>query len=121
MSKETHGWIRLKQLQVDGVRVGIYPHEKDGPQSVVFDVGLWAPVRPAANSERIDDTVDYDAVAELVRGVSRKRYYPLLEALCETTATALLHEFGVDRVAIEVTKPGALAPGAVSVAIERSR
>jgi dihydroneopterin aldolase len=121
MSDHTHGWIRLKGLHVDGVRVGIYPHEKNGPQSVVVDLGLWVPIRPAADSEKITDAIDYDAVAELVRDISRRRYYPLLESLCEKMASALLERFGATRVALEVAKPGALAPGSVSVAIERER
>ncbi len=121
MADQNHGWIRLQGLHVDGVRVGIYPHEKDGPQSVVVDVALWVPVRAAAESEKIDDAVNYDTVAERVRSLSRARYYPLLETLCEKMAAALLEHRGVERVAVEVTKPGALAPGAVSVAVERSR
>jgi dihydroneopterin aldolase len=121
MLDDTHGWIRLKGLHVDGVRVGIYPHEKNGQQSVVVDVSLWVAVRPAADSENIEDAIDYDGIADLVRGISRKRYYPLLESLCEKMAAALLERPGIERVAVEVAKPGALAPGGVSVAVERSR
>lgn len=121
MTKQTHGWIRLKGLHIDGVRVGIYPHEKKDGQSVVVDLGLWAATHAAAESEQIEQTIDYDRVAALVRELSRKRYYPLLESLCEKIAAALLESFPVDEVAVEVAKPGALAPGTVSVAIERKR
>jgi dihydroneopterin aldolase len=121
MQDETHGWIRLEGLHVDGVRVGIHPHEKNGRQSVVVDVALWVPVRRAADSEKIADAVDYDTIAELVRSLSRQRHYPLLESLCEKTAAALLDQPHVERVLVEIAKPGALAPGSVSVTVERSR
>ncbi len=121
VSSATHGWIRLQRLAVDGVRLGIYPHERDNPRTVVVDVGLWVPTAVAARSELISDTIDYDGVAAAVREVSRARHYPLLEALCETLATTLLERFEIDRVAVEVAKPDALAPGTVSIAIERSR
>lgn len=121
MSSATYGWIRLQSLAIDGVRLGIYPHERNDPRTIVVDVGLWVPITKAARSELITDTIDYDGVAAAVREVSRARYYPLLEALCETLAQTLLERFAVDRVAVEVAKPDALAPGTVSIAIERSR
>jgi dihydroneopterin aldolase len=115
------GWIRLQSLHVDGVRVGIYPHEKDGPQSVVIDIGLYVDLAKAARSEKIKDTVDYDAVATMARELARARYYPLIESLAEGLAAMCLKRFKARKVAVEVKKPGALAPGAVSVQIERSR
>lgn len=118
---QTYGWIRLSGLHVDGVRVGIYPHEKNSQQSVVIDVGLWLDVAKAALSEKIEDTVDYDAVTALVRKESRARYCPLLETLCENIARALLKHFSVERVHVAVVKPGALARGSVSISVERSR
>jgi dihydroneopterin aldolase len=121
MEEETHGWIRLEGLHVDGVRVGIHPHEKEGLQSVVVDVALWVPVRHAADSEKLEDAVDYDTIAELVRNLSRQRHYPLLESLCEKMAAALLEQPHVGRVIVETAKPGALAPGSVSVTVERSQ
>lgn len=121
MEDETYGWIRLKDLAIDDVRVGIYPHERDDPRTVIFDLRLWAPITPAARSERIEDAIDYDTIAAIVRDVSRRRYYPLLEGLCEAVAAELLETVGVPRVAVEVTKPDALAPGTPSIAIERSR
>ena len=108
-------------LHVDGVRVGIYPHEKDGPQSIVIDLGLLTDFAKAARSEKIQDTIDYDRVAAEARKLARARYYPLIEALAEELAAMILTRFKVKKVTVEVRKPGALAPGSVSVAIERGR
>ena len=121
MESRRHAWIRLRDLHVDGVRLGIYPHEEAGQQSVVIHLGLWVDIGAAADSERIVDTVDYDAVARSAREVSRARYYPLLESLSERLAARILEEFKPLKVEVEVAKPGALAPGTVSVFIERAR
>ena len=115
------GWIRLQSLHVDGVRVGIYPHEKDGPQSIVIDLGLFTDFSKAARSKKIKDTIDYDVVAAEARKLARVRYYPLIESLAEELAAMLLARFKVRKVTVEVKKPGALAPGSVSVAVERGR
>ena len=121
MESATHGWIRLRGVRIEQARVGIYPHELDRFQPIDVDVSLWAAVRPAALSQRIADTIDYDAVATFVREVTTERHYPLIEALCERLAAAVMERFAVTRVAVEVHKVGVLAPGSASIAIERSR
>lgn len=121
MESATHGWIRLRGVRIEHANVGIYPHELDHPQPVDVDVSLWAAIRPAALSQRIADTIDYDAVASYVRQVAMERHYPLIESLCERLAAAVMEHFAVERVAVEVHKVGVLAPGSASIAIERSR
>jgi 7,8-dihydroneopterin aldolase/epimerase/oxygenase len=121
MEYRTHGWIHLRGLAIDGAHVGVYPHEHNTPQVVVIDVALLTPTAKAAASDRLSDTIDYDLVARRVREVALERHYALLESLGEALATALLTSFPADRVAVEVHKPGALALGSVSVAIERAR
>lgn len=121
MDNRTHGWIRLRGLAVDGARIGVYPHERTATQMVVVDVALWVPTAKAAASDSLADTIDYDQVARMTREITLARHYGLLEALAETLAAGLLAQFAADRVSVEVHKPGALALGSVSVAIERSR
>ncbi len=121
MQSETHGWIRLRGVRVEQARVGIYPHELDRAQPIDVDVALWTAIRPAALSQRITDTIDYDSVASYVREVTTERHYPLIESLCERLAAAVMERFDVERVSVEVHKIGVLGPGSASVAIERSR
>ncbi|MBI5508884.1 MAG: dihydroneopterin aldolase [Deltaproteobacteria bacterium] len=116
-----YGWIKLQNLHADGVRLGIYPHEKRSRQSIVIDVSLYTNLSRALDSEKIADTVDYDRVAAVARELSRARHYPLIESLAEALATTLLDRFKPRRVVVAVTKPGALAPGSVSVSVERGR
>jgi len=121
MDSSTHGWIRLRGVRIEDARVGIYPHERDRPQTIEVDVSLWAAISPAALSERIADTIDYDSVASFVQQVTLARHYALVESLCERLAAALMEHFDVSRVSVEVHKIGIFAPGSASIAIERSR
>lgn len=115
------GWIRLQGLHIDGVRVGIYPHEKRADQSLIIDAALYCELGKAAKSEQIAHTIDYDRVAELIRTTARERYYPLVETLVDRLLARILESFPAKRVTVEIQKPGALAPGSVSVAMERRR
>lgn len=119
MTDRTHGWIRVRGLRVEDTRVGVYPHERELPRRLTIDVALWTDVASAAASESLRDTIDYDRVIELVQRVCKQRHYVLIEALCEALAEALLAHFPARRVAVEVHKPGAVAAGEVSVAVER--
>ena len=121
MSTQTHGWIRVRGVRIEDARVGVHPHERDRPQPVVVDVALWAHVARAAETDKITDTIDYGKIAATVVEVTTSRHFNLVEALCEALARALLGRFGVERVQVEVQKPGGLGVGLVSIAVERSQ
>jgi dihydroneopterin aldolase len=122
MSSQTHGWIKIRGLRIEGTRVGIYPHELTHPQHLVVDVGLWADVVTAAASHHIADTIDYDEVVATIRHACTHQAWSLVESLVEDIAKQLLQRFPrAEVVTVEVHKPSALPEGHVSVAIERAR
>jgi len=95
--------IELAGLELYGYH-GVYPEERRDGQPFVFDVWLEVPDGTGA-SDRIEDTIDYRAVAVLVREVSDGRKFQLLEALAATLAEALLERFPVDVARVRVRKP----------------
>jgi len=111
--------IELRGLRLFG-RHGVNPEEKERGQDFVFDVELDVGERGV--SDRLEDAVDYDAVARAVQEVSDARSYDLLEALSAAVADELLRRFSAERAAVRVTKP-AVRPGglegAASVRTER--
>jgi dihydroneopterin aldolase len=56
-------------------------------------------------SDRLEDAVDYVAVAQAVREVSDARQYALLEALASAVAEELERRFSPQRVRVRVRKP----------------
>lgn len=94
-------------VEVTGLRLfgrhGVHPEERERGQEFVFDVELAVGERGA--SDRLEEAVDYVAVARAVREVSDARAYDLLEALASAVADELERRFGPERVRVRVTKP----------------
>ena len=105
--------VELRGLRVFG-RHGVYEHEKRDGQDFLFDVELRVGERGV--SDRIEDAVDYSAVARAVQELSDARSYDLLEALANAIADELLLRFEAERVLVRVTKPGVRPGGLDGVA-----
>jgi dihydroneopterin aldolase len=99
--------VQLHGLRVFG-RHGVHAHEREQGQDFLFDVELEVGERGV--SDRLEDAVDYGAVARTVREVSDQQPYNLLEALATAVADELLRRFDAERVVVRVTKP-AVSPG----------
>ena len=72
--------ITVNELRVDTV-VGIWDWERQITQKVSIDLELAADVRRAAESDSIDATLDYRAVAKRVSGFVADSRYQLIEAM----------------------------------------
>jgi dihydroneopterin aldolase len=94
--------VEVRDLRVFG-RHGVHDEERERGQDFVFDVELEVGERGL--SDRIEDAVDYVAVARAVQEVSDERQYALLEALASALADELVQRFGAERVRVRVRKP----------------
>jgi dihydroneopterin aldolase len=99
--------VELRGLRVFG-RHGVHEYERREGQDFLFDVDLE--VGDRGSSDRLEDAVDYSAVARAVRELSDAQTYDLLEALATAIADELLARFHAERVRVRVTKP-AVKPG----------
>ena len=91
-----------------------------------FLVDLWVDVRGAAtDTDRIEDTVDYRRLADLVREVFGGRERLLLEGLAGAVADGIVERFSaVDRVRVRVRKPDVVLDPPVdhaAVVVEREK
>ena len=81
----TVGSIVIAGLRELGVH-GVLPEEQARPQPFEVDVELRVNLEGAGESDNLDDTVDYSAVAEAVSRVVRSERYHLLERLATRIA-----------------------------------
>jgi 7,8-dihydroneopterin aldolase/epimerase/oxygenase len=102
--------VELVGLEVFG-RHGVDDDEREQGRTFVYDIALG--VAPPA-SDRLDDTVDYRAVAACVREVSDAAQYRLIESLASAVADELASRFPARRVKVRVRKPG-ISPAGLSV------
>jgi dihydroneopterin aldolase len=84
---------------------GVLEEERRQGQQFVVDVWLESSDERAAETDTIDDAVDYRDVAAVVREVSEARAYHLLEALASAMAERLLGLSRVASVRVRVRKP----------------
>jgi len=94
--------VFVHDLRVFG-RHGVHAEERERGQEFVFDVELDVGDRGA--SDRLEDAVDYAAVARVVKEVSDGRQFTLLEALATAVADEVERRFAPERILVRVRKP----------------
>ncbi len=106
-------------------RHGVLPIETENSQRFSATVELELPLALAGKSDRLDQTVDYCAVQEVVRTIIEGSHKRLIETLAETVATELLKAFTMlTAVTVEIIKPSPPVDfqfAGVSVRIRRER
>ena len=102
------------------MRIGIHGHEQGKPQPVRINV--WLTGEFEAGADRLENAIDYEAVAERIRAIAVAGHINLAETLAERIAVACLEDKRVQNARVRVEKlhalPGAEAAG---VEIERTR
>lgn len=113
--------VFIEGLEIETL-IGIYDWERRIRQPLRFDLELGFDNRRPAASDDIADTLDYKAISKrLVQYVSESSF-GLVETLAERCAALVIEEFGVARVRLKLSKPGAVRGArAVGVMIERRR
>ena len=115
------GTIVIAGLRELGVH-GVLPEEQTRPQPFEVDVELTVDLERAGDSDALDDTVDYSAVAEAISRVVRTERYQLLERLATRIAEVCAVDERVTAVAVTVRKlhpPVRAMVDHVAVSIER--
>ena len=107
--------IFLHDLRIDCV-IGIWDWERKIRQTVIIDLDMAADIRRAAKSDRIDDTLNYKAVAKRLQTFVGESQFQLIETLAEKIAEIVLAEFAVPWVRVRVNKRGAVR-GAIDVGV----
>ena len=113
--------IFLTDLRVETV-VGIWDWERKIRQTVSIDLEMAADIRRAAETDSIDDTLNYKNVAKRVQQFVGESEFQLVETMAEKIASTILDEFEMPWIVVKVNKPGAIRGARdVGVRIRRSR
>ena len=84
---------------------GVTQAEQEVGQRLVIDLRLDVGPSDATLTDRLEDTVDYAAVCQLVALVAQQRSHKTLERLCAVIADRLLDDFALDSVWVKAAKP----------------
>ena len=85
----------------------------------MIDVGFDVPDCDAVLTDRLEDTIDYSEVADIVALAATERSYRTLERLGHVIGERLMERFGCESVRVRAAKPEPPLPVAVDeVAVE---
>jgi 7,8-dihydroneopterin aldolase/epimerase/oxygenase len=99
--------VFISDLDIDTV-IGIYDWEREIRQTVRLNIEMNTDVKRAAATDKIEDALDYKAVAKRLIGFVEKSEFGLVETLGERCAEIILEEFPVQWVRLKLDKPGAV-------------
>jgi dihydroneopterin aldolase len=99
-------------------RIGIHGHEQGKPQPVRINVWLTGNIDTSA--DRLENAIDYEAVAEKIRGLVAAGHINLAETLAERIAATCFEDSRVTLARVRVEKLHAL-PGADAAGVEIER
>src|SRR4051812_35062077 len=84
---------------------GVSAAEREVGQRLVLDVRFDLGEVDALVTDRVEDTVDYGEVCQVIALVAQQRSYKTLERLCAVVADRLASQFGADNVSVKASKP----------------
>jgi len=101
--------------------IGAWDWEKHFKRRLVFDIEMGTDVKIAAQSDKLIDTVDYQAVSERIIEFTEQSNFQLVETLIEEIAQLVLNEFSASWVKLKLQKVGALGTAkSVGISIYRT-
>lgn len=113
--------IFITNLRARGI-IGLSDREREKAQDILMSITVFADTRRAAETDRVEDSVDYRALAKKVQAHAESVARFTVEALANDLAGLCLEEPGVEKVIVRVEKPGAVRfSDSVGVEVERSR
>ena len=111
--------VFINDLRIETI-IGIYDWERKVKQTISLDLEMGTDIRKSAETDAIEDTLNYKAVAKRLIAFVGDSEYQLVETLAEKIAEIVLSEFNVTWLKLTVHKPGAVRGSRdVGVIIER--
>ncbi|MDX6652398.1 MAG: 7,8-dihydroneopterin aldolase/epimerase/oxygenase [Solirubrobacterales bacterium] len=122
---EAHDNGLNSSVEIDLRGLSIYTHhgvsdaEQEIGQRLEFDISFDVPDCDAVLTDRLEDTVDYAQVCDIVALAATERSYRTLERLCHVVGERLMERFGCDSVRVRAAKPEPPLPLALEeIAVE---
>jgi dihydroneopterin aldolase len=107
--EEDEEGLETVTIEISGLSLythhGVSEAEREIGQRLLIDLRLDVGESDATVTDRIEDTVDYAEVCQLVALVAQQRSYRTLERLCSAIAERLLCDFELDGVWVKASKP----------------
>ena len=111
--------IYIKDLVVKG-KHGVNPEEKLNPQRFSVSVELTVASDTAAQTDNINDTIDWSDLKKLIIKIVADNSFNLVEHLAQEIANQILLDKRVNKAQVTIDKLDAFASGVPGVQVEAS-
>jgi 7,8-dihydroneopterin aldolase/epimerase/oxygenase len=111
------------EIEIRGLSIythhGVSDAEQEVGQRLEFDISFDVPDCDAVLTDRLEDTVDYSQVCDIVAFCATERSYRTLERLAQVVGERLMERYGSDSVRVRAAKPEPPLPLAIQeIAVE---
>lgn len=123
MDAHQNGADSTVEVELRGLSIythhGVSDAEQEVGQRLELDVSFDVPDCDAVLTDRIEDTIDYAEVCDIVVLAATERSYRTLERLAHVIGERLIERFGCEHVRVRAAKPEPPLPLAIGeVAVE---
>jgi dihydroneopterin aldolase len=107
------------RVEIDLRGLSIYTHhgvseaEREIGQRLEFDLSFDVPDCDAVLTDRVEDTIDYGEVCDIVALAATERTYRTLERLAHVVGQRLIERYGCESVRVRAAKPEPPLPLAI--------
>ncbi len=113
--------LYINELAVETI-IGIHDWEKSHKQTLYLSLQLGFDLISAAQTDTIDDTIDYAALCQCIENYLRNERFQLIETLAQSVANLLFSHYPILWLRLKVSKPQAIPQAKdVGVVIEREK
>src|ERR1700710_493052 len=117
MESHDNGIESRVEVELRGLSIythhGVSDSEQEVGQRLEFDISFDVPDCDAVLTDRLEDTIDYAEVSDIVALAATERSYRTLERLSGVIAERLMERFGSDVVRVRAAKPEPPIPLAI--------
>ncbi len=99
--------VRIKDLKLR-TYIGIFDWEQKEKQDVIINLTIDFDASRAAQSDQIEDTVDYKKICKGIIGLVEEGRFMLIEKMANDILRQVMQDQRIQKTHIEIDKPGAL-------------
>jgi len=123
MENHDNGIESSTEIELRGLSIythhGVSEAEQEVGQRLEFDISFDVPSCDAVLTDRLEDTVDYAEVCDIVALAATERSYRTLERLAQVVGGRLMERYSCETVRVRAAKPEPPLPLAIQeVAVE---
>lgn len=98
--------VRIKNLKIPACH-GAYEFEKNKEGLFELDIEMFLDLKKPADTDNLDDTVNYDEAVSIIVSLFTEKSYNLIESVGDKICSKLLEYYPIKKVIIKIRKPHA--------------